>query len=345
MKKINGFTLIELLAVILILGIIALIAIPTVATVVKESKKGSFETSLKRVLKSAEEKCVMQQMRGEVVTTSYIFSDGNVNPTLEINGTLPKSGSITIGDECKATVNANDDDFCAVKPSNDSEVYIGEIKDGECIFDDKDASKYESYSIGDEVTLSDGTSWIVIKDSSSVESEVKIMSQLNFDPDVTTVDRGLMMFKSAGYEIAYDDNSNIWNNSTLKNFMDTTVKSRLEDSLNIEIDDVTIWGVEELKTLGCEVSGDATKGYTGVDCYTNNNEKTWYSKVFEVYSWTKLPYALYDNYAWTILYGGSPISGFGEAIDVTYTFATEKVSDNSVSGVRPVITISKDVIN
>ena len=65
MKK--GFTLIELLAVILILGIIALIAIPTVNNILDESRRGAFKTTTQNVLKQAEETCMMEKLRLEVI--------------------------------------------------------------------------------------------------------------------------------------------------------------------------------------------------------------------------------------------------------------------------------------
>ena len=107
MKK--GFTLIELLAVILILGIIALIAIPTVNNILKESRQGAFIASMLNIIKAAEEKCLTESMKGNSVR-QFILTNGKVTPALDIKGDLPKSGIITLNENCEAEAILTDGD-------------------------------------------------------------------------------------------------------------------------------------------------------------------------------------------------------------------------------------------
>lgn len=102
MRKNKGFTLIELLAVIVILAIIALITVPAVLNIIDNAKKGAAEDSAYGVKKSADYYYVTKLYENQGVFNETSFtctSEGCVNSTsekLDISGTIPTAGTITI---------------------------------------------------------------------------------------------------------------------------------------------------------------------------------------------------------------------------------------------------------
>ena len=100
MKK-KGFTLIELLAVIVVLAIIALIATLIVMNVISNASKGAAERSADNYIKAVETLIATERLEGNKIAdlTYAIDTNGNLQfGTVELNGTKPNGGTITIKD-------------------------------------------------------------------------------------------------------------------------------------------------------------------------------------------------------------------------------------------------------
>ena len=248
----------------------------------------------------------------------------DINDDVKVKGSKPTSGEVTIenGRVIEATLVING--------------YTVEYEDGKATIEEKKEEElqtpitYDEYKIGDDVTLKDGTTWVVVKNSTANESKIKIISTLNIHPNLTT-ETGTAMFLNNDYGIAYDiENSNVWETSTLKEYLDTTVKTRLEASLGTTLSDITILGAEEFKELGCSFTGDETSGYYGADCNTIK-EEVWYSKIFLNFnSWINLPHVTVDM-------------TFG--LNTAGLFSVTGVIISGFNGARPVITIDKSIIS
>lgn len=321
MKIKKGFTLIELLAVILILGLIALIAIPVVTAIIREAKKNAFKTGVQSIVNTIEQQCQLDRLNDRTITTIYTFTDGVVTPVLNLKGQLPNAGTVSLNDDCIVTsINLSNYEYTAVLNGDIISIVDGTI------------SKYDEYVIGQEITLKDGSRWIIIDDSNGDNPIIRMMSPLNiFDnlDDYPNNDIYISNSNSTNYTLAYSlSASNIWNNSTLKKYLDETVKTKLEEKLNLTIDDITIIGIEDLKRLDCTVTGDETTGVTAITC---NSNTSWHSKIFGITnSWLRVPSASNSMHVWIVKQDG--------------TFTIAAAHDTSTCGVRPIISVLKDNI-
>ena len=157
MKK--GFSLIELLAVILILGIIALIAIPTVNNILKESRRGAFQSTLTNLEKAIEEKCTTEQIKNQEITTMYTIEGGVISPSLDIKGSLP-DGVIYVSNTCEVSYTLSDNNFTGTKEVG-GEVVVGDKGNNTTIY-------RESILNGTDPVLSDNLIPVIIADDGTV---------------------------------------------------------------------------------------------------------------------------------------------------------------------------------
>ena len=105
-KNTKGFTLIELLAVIVILAIIALIAVPVILNILTKSRQSAAEDTAYSVLNAAElyyAEALLDNPTEAFVAVDFEF-DGTVPEGLELKGTVPTAGIVTINANGTASI-------------------------------------------------------------------------------------------------------------------------------------------------------------------------------------------------------------------------------------------------
>ena len=135
MKKENGFTLIELLAVIVILSVIALIATPLILNIIEDSRKGTFKDSVYGAIKAS--KIALANENLEEISNNQLtfnFSTGSNVSKLNLKGTTPKAGYLTIDSEGRIELLITDNKYCAKKSfgDDDDKITIEKYTESNC---------------------------------------------------------------------------------------------------------------------------------------------------------------------------------------------------------------------
>ncbi len=128
-NKESGFAIIKILVGIIILGITSLIAIPIVKKMIKDNNAESFKTATNDLVSAIEDACNLEQLKGEDLVTTYSFNNGEVSPSLNVNGSLPKNGIATVDYKCNVSISVTNGNFIAVKGFVDNSITVTEGKE------------------------------------------------------------------------------------------------------------------------------------------------------------------------------------------------------------------------
>jgi len=353
MKK-RGFTLIELLAVIVILAIIALIATPAVLNIIEDSRKSAAEASARNIINAAKTYYMQETMNGNEVDTiidleeNLIKYDGEKATkgyvAFETNGST--SGKIYINGYC-VIVSINNEvestkvtsEECDVTNNGGHDTSIPTIykkyNDGDYVFfNPKDNIPCESATSSATGTNDTCMKWYAFLDSED-------SSTVNLILDHNTTATIAWNSDSTG---TTPDTVNAKLQADITNW-NTAVKSTARLISASEVNrialrtDGTAWNVNDYSTWYYLHNGTRTsyKGEVGSNTYAwlfdNTNSCTIYGCNTDdsgAYGYWTSSFASSAR-AWCVIRAGN-LTGSG----VT-------VTDDTGSGVRPVIEVSKAV--
>ncbi len=362
MKKNKGFTLIELLTVIAILAIILLIAAPTILGVLDKAKKNNFKNQVLLYVEGLKQQVALTSLNQAdmSITLPDVGSSTLVNiQDIPMDTSTSLKGSIRIENDNGSykyyLVGVSNDDYKVKGEVEAKSLGINDIvkNDGSVT---PEVPTVKSYNIGESVTLKDNTVWYVIETSDSSKDTVTLFASSNMKSDGT----GFTM-DEIEYKIAFDEanvrttennsyctdptngcnmyaanGTTVTEDSTIKKFMDGSVKDYINNSLTtnggININSIRLITNQEICNIinvsdssnNCNPS--PTSAMILQDTYTNVPE--WlYSTAY----WTMTPYSLNSTNEYVI----NASSGFGPRVVKGGNFSF---------GSRPVIVTNKSNI-
>ena len=351
MKK--GFTLIELLAVILILGIIALIAVPTVNKIIDESKRGAFDSSTKNIINAIETECNLNELKGEKTEKTYVIEDGVSTPSINIKGSLPVRGIINVDSTCKITASLTNGKFTATKQLvNDSSIITDgtfnytKYTDGQVI--------YFNPVTGSKCLLADYTANTGASNTGKITGCMKWYAFNDLGSSVSTLN--LLLDHNTTATVAYntlgDPNTKVELQTALNNNTSTWISGLNPRIINdMELAKITKFDTFESESFKSYFF-DTLVFSESTTCITGNITGCKFGWLYDRTDTTCTTYGCLNN-------ANTPASMMGYWVDsVAYNTGTFgrvvtggaftafwPIADGTAYGLRPVITISKSVLN
>ena len=336
MKK-KGFTLIELLAVIVVLAVIALIATPIVLNLVKTAKIGAAEQSVTGYVKAVENTIIKDMINNKEV------SDGNYKYNsieADISGKRPTGGKYTVkngrvesGNFCVDGYYIEYKNGQSKKISDTCEELYQVYENGTAIYFNPETGKVcnQNDAVSTTGTKTGCMKWYTFNDEGSKTETVNMILDHNttagvaynstdsntemkevktaLESDTSTWDSSLKARLITANEIAKITGNTSFDEKTSTDdkwfYLDSNNQTPVANSTNKSKYAWLYDYTKECKQYGCNIEDSSTYGY-----------------------WTSTPVAGRTDYAWYVYRNGSLNNN-----STSYT----------IQGLRPVITVSKDV--
>ena len=344
MKK-TGFTLIELLAVIVILAIIALIATPTILGVIEKARKGAAEQSALGYIDAVEKQVAINQVKNE-----SLINDGTYNVPMTgitVKGESPTKGWLKIEKGMVTNYSFVIGKYVVTKGSET-------VKGDEPAKSDEEVTKtYPVYSNGTAIYYNPETNTKCneIDAVSTTGTKTGCMKWYTFNDEGETTSTVNMI-------LDHNTTANVAWNSTRSN-------SEMKEVATVLTTDTSTWNsnlnarlitADEVAKITGNTNFDSSKSTYKKWFYfdSNNQTQTATSKGTSKYAWlfdyTESCTSYGCNIADSSSYGYWTSNAVaGSSSSAWYVYSHGYLNNSSVdyarNGVRPVITISKDIIS
>ena len=339
MKK-KGFTLIELLAVIVVLAVIALIATPIVLNLVKTAKIGAAEQSVTGYVKSIENTIIKDMINNkEVSDGTYKYNSIEA----DISGKRPTSGKYTVkngrvesGNFCVDGYTIEYKNGQSKKISDTCEVLYQVYENGTAIYFNPETGKVcnQNDAVSTTGTKTGCMKWYTFNDEGSKTETVNMILDHNTTAHVAYNSTGSNS-EMKEVKIALESDTSTWDSSLNARLITANEVAKITENTSFD---------EKISTYDKYFYLDSNN-QTQVANSTNKSKYSWLYDY--TYSCKAYGCNIEDSSTWSY-WTSVPIAGRTDIVwimsRIGYLY-NRSTSDNDYSGVRPVITVSKSIID
>ena len=329
-EKNKGFTLVELLAVIVILALIALIATPIILNVINDAKKQAAKDSAYGYMDAVEKYIVSSELEDKSIQDGR-YSVEELNKKISVKGSTPDNGNIEIKNSSVKSYDIGIDGYVVRNGKVEKVSTTKKIENGTAVYynPEKGEKCKSSEAVSTTGTKSGCMKWYVFNDKEG-NATVNVILDHNTTAKVAWNSTGNNS-EMKEVKIALENDTKDWKNTarliTANEVAKITGKTGFDaskenqDWFYLDSNNQTQTASSTNKSKYAWLF-DYTIDCTNYGCNTPDSSNWGY--------WTSTPKKDDSTQAWRVYRSG----------DLSRDYVT-----NAGHGVRPVITISKSMLN